>query len=290
MKNLKNYYYKKMPNPNLGIDIIKKENLKNGKEIKTHWHEHMQVYFFIAGKALLECNNKKFYVGPKSVTIINSSELHYLKSLSDDLTFYVIRVDFAFLFSSQADLCQIKFISPLAQNQISFKNLIENDNEILNCISLVIEEYFLKKAGYELAVKSYIYQLIVILLRKYINKFLTQKEFESKLMNLKRFDLIFKYINENYSQKISTSDLSKIVHVSVYHFCRIFKQITGKTSTEYINMIRMEKACDYLRNRNLNITEIAIRCGFDNMNYFSRLFRKKYSMSPTQFRKSNLKL
>ncbi|MCY6370615.1 AraC family transcriptional regulator [Clostridium ganghwense] len=289
MKNLQTYYYKKMPDPNLGIDIFLAENFKKGRKFNTHWHENMQLYFFTKGKALVECNKNRYYVTTGSIVVINNNELHSLESLSDDLKFYTIRIDSSFLFSNQVDLCQTKFLSPLSQNQISFQNLIENDKQILDCVTITIQEYFSRKIGYELAVKSFIYQLIVLLLRKYISKFLTRKELISKANNLKRFDLIFKYIDTNYSKKIATSDLANIVHISTYHFCRIFKQMTGKTTTDYINGIRLEKAVDYLNKGDLNITEIALRCGFDSVNYFSRLFKRYYNVSPTKFKETNFK-
>ncbi|QZY53770.1 AraC family transcriptional regulator [Crassaminicella profunda] len=289
MKNLQTYYYKKMPDPNLGIDIFLAERFKKGRKFNMHWHENMQLYFFTEGKALVECNKNRYYVTTDSIIVINNNELHSLESLSDNLKFYTIRIDSSFLFSNQVDLCQTKFLSPLSQNQICFQNLIENDKQILDCVTIIIEEYFSKKIGYELAVKSYIYQLIVLLLRKYINKFLTKEELISKVNNLKRFDLIFKYIDINYSKKIATSDLSNILHISTYHFCRIFKQMTGKTTTDYINGIRLEKAVEYLNKGELNITEIASRCGFDSINYFSRLFKKHYNVSPTHFKKTNFK-
>lgn len=246
----------------------------------------MQLYFFTEGKALVECNKKRYYVTTDSIVVINNNELHSLESLSDDLKFYIIRIDSSFVFSNQVDLCQTKFLSPLSQNQISFQNLIENDKQILDCVTITIQEYFSKKIGYELAVKSFVYQLIVLLLRKYISKFLTRKELISKVNNLKRFDLIFKYIDSNYSKKICIEDLSNIVHISTYHFCRIFKEMTGKTTTDYINGIRLEKAVDYLNKGDMNITEIALRCGFDSINYFSRLFKRHYNVSPTKFRET----
>lgn len=289
MKDLKTYYNKKMPDPNLGMDIFLAENFKKGVKFKSHWHENMQLYFFTKGKAIVECNKKSYPVKTNSLIVINSNELHSLESLSNDLKFYTIRIDSSFLFSNQVDLCQTKFLSPLSQNQICFENLIENDNEVLSCVTTIIDEYSSKKIGYELAIKSFIYKLIVLLLRKYIKKFLTKKELTSKVNNLRRFDLIFKYIDRNYSKKITTKDLSNIAHISTYHFCRVFKEMTGKTTTDYINKVRLEKALSYLNKGTLNITEIALNCGFDNINYFSRLFKKYYNVSPSKFRETKFK-
>jgi AraC-like DNA-binding protein len=68
----------------------------------------------------------------------------------------------------------------------------------------------------------------------------------------------------------------------------MFKQLTGKTMTDYLNGLRLEKSTDYLAERDLNITEIALECGFDSVNYYSRLFRRYYHVSPTEFRKHSM--
>lgn len=187
-----------------------------------------------------------------------------------------------FLFSGHVDLCQAKYLSPLSENLIVFQNLIENDSEVLKCITTIIKEYFNGDIGHELAVKAHIYNLIVLLLRNYIDEFIKEKNIY-KLDNFKRFHEVFEYIDNNYSKKICAKELSSIAHISTYYFCRIFKQITGRTATEYINEIRLKKSIELLKNDTMNITEISINCGFNDVNYFCRLFKKKYGVSPTKF-------
>ena len=283
MKDFSTHFYLQMPEPGFSVDIFLRKDRKNEMRVKSHWHENIQLFFLVQGHAFIECGKNQIYAGPNSIVVINSNELHYMKSLSDDLTYYIIRFDPYFLFSNQVDLCQTKYIAPLSQNLISFNNLIENDNEILNCVNEMIREYFKKEIGYELSVKSYIYQLIVILMRGYINNIYTKKEISTKVNNLKRFELVFQYIELNYNEKILISDLSEMLNITTYHFCRLFKQLSGKTVIDYINNIRLEKAIPYLKEDKLNITEIALKCGFDDINYFSRIFKKYYNVSPTKF-------
>lgn len=126
-----------------------------------------------------------------------------MESLSDDLKLYVIRVDLPFLFSSQIDLCQTKFLAPLSQNRITFHNLIHNDGQVTECVSEIIKEYGSQKLGCELAVKSFIYQLIVLLLRRHVEKILSPKEFSAKMNSLKHFDAVLQYISTHYTEKIS---------------------------------------------------------------------------------------
>lgn len=288
MNDYNNYFYKEMPDAHFAVDIFLKTDLTRGQKLKTHWHEHMQLYYFITGSALLECNMQRFNVYAQDIVVINSNELHYMESLTDDLAFYVIRVDLPFLFSNQVDLCQTKYFAPLSQNRITLRNLIRNDAEVLPCVIKTIDEYTKRQLGFELAVKSSIYHLIVLLLRRHIHKILSSNEFSSKINSLKRFDAIFKFIAEHYTEKISAKDLAAKANITVFHFCRIFKQLTGKTLTDYINELRLEKSLEYLQKDELNITEIALQCGYEGVNYYSRLFRKYYHTSPTKFRKSNI--
>lgn len=60
--------------------------------------------------------------------------------------------------------------------------------------------------------------------------------------------------------------------------------MTGKTPTQYINSVRLEKAITCLVESDLTITEVALKSGFDSINYFSRLFKIQYNMTPREFR------
>ncbi|HBG6914569.1 AraC family transcriptional regulator, partial [Clostridioides difficile] len=128
------------------------------------------------------------------------------------------------------------------------------------------------------------YQLIVLLLRSHVDKIFSEDEFIERKYSLEKFEYIFDFIEEKYMDKITLKELASHVNLSVPHFCRTFKKITGKTTIDFINGIRLDKAIYYLKETDLNMTEIAMRCGFDSINYFSRLFKRNYDVSPTKYR------
>lgn len=284
MNKKPNYYYKKMPDNYFFVDIFQRNFSKHKLLFDNHWHEHIQFIYFVKGQASIICDSEKINVTTNDFIIINSNEIHYGESLSTNVSFYVIRVDFSFLFSNSIDSCQTKFMLPLSQNMILFKNLIKNDATILECINDIIYEYFKKETGFELAIKSYIYKLLVILIRNYTQRILTEKQLNSKINNLNRFNKTLKYINENFNKKININKLSHMAHISNYYFCRLFKQATGKTPIEYINLLRIKKANVLLQKNILNITEIALACGFSNSNYFSRIYKRINHISPSQYK------
>lgn len=285
MKDSKLYFNKDYKDKSLMFDIIYIDFYNTGHKFNLHWHENTHLYYFTSGTAKVECSGKTYSVASNDIVIINPFELHSLTSTSDDLKFYMIRFDASFLLQDKSDIVQIKYLTPLSQNLITFNNVISKDQQVTSCVKSIISEYNQQKLGYELSLKSYIYRLLVLLIRNYVSKYLNADKYNKIQSTTKMYGDIFKYIEENYYRKIYTQELASIVHVSTSHFCRSFKTHTGKTVTDYINNVRLEKALTLFNDQSLNITQIALQCGFDNINYFSRLFKKYFKMSPTEYRR-----
>ncbi len=107
-------------------------------------------------------------------------------------------------------------------------------------------------------------------------------------MNLERLGKVFNHIEANYTEKIKMDDLYLMAGLSSYYFCRLFKKVTGRTTNEYINIYRLNKAEYLLKSTCMNITEVALSTGFNDINYFSRLFKKYKKIAPSSVRKGDL--
>ena len=90
------------------------------------------------------------------------------------------------------------------------------------------------------------------------------------------------FIDQNYSQSISLEDLCRISLLTNSHLCVVFKQLTGKSPIQYLNDLRLHHAYRLLKMTQLNITEVGLRVGIPDANYFSRQFRKKFGFSPSK--------
>ncbi len=95
---------------------------------------------------------------------------------------------------------------------------------------------------------------------------------------------IFKYIEKNINQRISLEDVSRDVNLAKEYVSSLFKKETGKTITEYINERKMTIAKSIIENDNLSLKKVAESLGYDNYSYFSRVFKKYYSISPIKRR------
>ena len=98
---------------------------------------------------------------------------------------------------------------------------------------------------------------------------------------------VLEYINLHLGDHISNEDLSANANMSISHLAKVFKKETGVTITEYIALLRCKKAANLLKKTNLPIQEISSYVGYSDNNYFVKVFKKNYDMTPTEFRKAN---
>jgi len=276
-----------MPDPYFPVKFHRVRASQYGETLFTnHWHKHIELLFFISGKALIECNSAADNVQVGELVVFNSNDLHAGISQSEDLFYYVMIIDPILLQSQSIDATETKFITPITQNRILFNNFIKRDVEIGDCLLSIVHELEEQEFGYELAVKSLLFRILTLLLRKYVARILTPNDYKIRIKNLERFTPILQYIEASYFEELSVHVLADKAGLSRFHFSRLFKDLTGRTLTDYINEIRVGRAEYLLRNTPLTISEIAINTGFHDIYYFSRIFKIYKHMPPSELRKA----
>ncbi|HHX61268.1 MAG TPA: response regulator [Epulopiscium sp.] len=93
------------------------------------------------------------------------------------------------------------------------------------------------------------------------------------------------YINEHYMESLSLTKVAEEVGVTPGYLTTLFAQTIGDGFVDYLNKIRVDRACNYLHDGQLKIYEVAYKVGFKDEKYFTRVFKKITKVSPSQFRK-----
>lgn len=101
-----------------------------------------------------------------------------------------------------------------------------------------------------------------------------------------RIPKLMHYIHQNFKEDISLTKAAEVSGLQIHAFCRYFKSLTNRTFSEFLNDVRIGYACELLHQSELSITQIALECGYNNMSYFNRCFKKTNKMSPRDFRQS----
>lgn len=99
-------------------------------------------------------------------------------------------------------------------------------------------------------------------------------------------DTMVDYIHNHYEENVNRNILAEIVHLSPEYVGKIFKKEMGVGINEYLNQLRIQKAQNLLDSTNYKIIDIALMVGYDNMPYFSSIFKKTVGMSPAEYKKT----
>ena len=107
---------------------------------------------------------------------------------------------------------------------------------------------------------------------------------EANVQERERMVVIHEYIQENYQEIISLTNIAEEVHMTVPAFCRYFKKITNTTFTKFVNEFRVAQACKLLIEQDTPIAEVAFEVGFNNLSHFNKIFKEITRKSPTEYR------
>ena len=102
----------------------------------------------------------------------------------------------------------------------------------------------------------------------------------------RRIEKTLEYMNKNFDKQVSLAEVAKIANMSDVSFSRFFKQRTGNTFVDNQTQIRLGHASRLLIDTTHSVAEIAYKCGFNNISNFNRIFKKKKSCTPKEFRES----
>jgi AraC-like DNA-binding protein len=102
----------------------------------------------------------------------------------------------------------------------------------------------------------------------------------------RRLEKVFDFMRNNYDRDISLGDVAGIVNMPEGSFSRFIKKRTGRTFIESLNDIRLGHATRLLISTTQTIAEISFRCGFNNLSYFNRIFKRKNSCTPSEYREN----
>ena len=111
----------------------------------------------------------------------------------------------------------------------------------------------------------------------YINHFAEERD--------ARLDKVYDYVMKNFQKEVAVQDLAALASMNKSSFCRYFKKTTQKTFTGFLNDVRIGFACKLLTEMDMNVSEVSYRCGYNNISYFNRQFKKKKGMSPSDYQK-----
>ena len=256
-------------------------------QVSLHWHIEMELIVIKRGEGLVHVNLVSYKVKAGDIIVVLPGQLHSITALGYALMEYEnILFKAEMLKSKTTDICNLHIINPILNGYVDFPAWIQPKlpyyTNTLACIKQISELSKYKPEGYQLAIKSC---LMMFLFYLYTNNKKTDLVKYKK--SIDKIKLVLEYIQNNYQHQITIDEIAKICYYSNSHFMKFFKETTGYGFTHYLNDYRLAVATQLLQTENVSILEISQQAGFENVSYFNRLFKRKYNMTPTVYRKKN---
>ncbi|QTH43110.1 helix-turn-helix transcriptional regulator [Cohnella sp. LGH] len=254
-----------------------------------HWHNDcLELIYVRQGQVELHIGGRSFIGQAGDLVLIGEGVIHSGYVVDTPPDYYTILLDRSRLASS--DFMNVASRSMLT-GKLRLPVLLQTgDDGYTNCITIIrsiIEEYVARSAGFELAIKSYLHVLLLVLAREYGESADGEDvRGEAAKRRMERLKDAISYIEARYSDKLTVGEAARAAGMSPYHFCRVFKHAVGRTFTEYIHLYRIGKAEVLIRDTDLPITRIAEQTGFGTIQYLDELFKRYRGCTPMQLRRS----
>lgn len=255
--------------------------------VPAHWHEEMEIIYIKKGQALVTVDFEQFQACAGSILFILPGQIHSIEQFENESTEYeniLFKTDM--LLSRKTDICNKSYFLPLLDGSLQipthFMPQMPHYAEIASCIDGADEICKTTPDAYPLAIKGQLYLMFFTLFSKCTLKEMRHKDSKS----LEKMKLIITYIEKNYMEKITIEGIAKELGLSQSHFMKFFKNTMGTTFTNYLNDYRLTLSSRLLVSSDSSILDIAAEAGFENLSYFNRLFKKRFGVTPREYRKA----
>lgn len=250
-------------------------------EMPFHWHPHIEIIRVIKGKLKISLNKTDYNMKKGDIIFVNSEIVH--GALPQNCIYECLVYDNNFI-PAIAHKGQI-FSEMLTKGNIRIDEYIHKDNEeIYDCVNLIFELMKNENKGYKYSVIGMLTHLYGIIIRNgYYSKIAdVNKQTSASVTKLKK---VLEFIRNNYGNKITLDEMAYVAKVSPKYLCAMFKERTHKSPIDYLIYYRIEKAVHFLLTSDKTVTEIAFECGFEDLSYFIKTFKKLKGISPGAFRR-----
>lgn len=268
--------------------------------VPAHWHKELECIVTLSGTICYHVNNKTYTMQAGDGIIVNSNRLHLCSPVSDtDNLPEVISFDetndghYVVLLLHPDTLrfnhkMEDKYINPLLFDNNSDVFFLQHDipwqKEVITVILDIFHAVMDKTPCFELFAQSKFFQLWSLLYQNTIEKNGYELSETDPMSPLKT---MISYIQNNYQEKITLSDVAESGMMCQSKCCRLFRDALKQSPIEYLQNYRIGKGVYLLDHTDMSITEIALDCGFHGASYFTETFRKINGITPKEYRKQS---
>lgn len=253
-------------------------------EDSYHSHDHLELAYVVAGAGKYHIEGEMYNVKEGDLLIINPGVKHQALLSEDSETptteFFVGVSDF------QLPGYPFNYL-PVPGNGHIMHTAGEFKQKISRLCSAMETENTVCKEGRYFMLKAYLMQMLLLIIREQCETISPAGSYAFESVNKKYVvEQIVSYLEDHYNEKISLDQIAENMYLSPFYISKIFKSEIGDTPIRHLINIRLEKAKELLESGDSgSIQAVAAMVGYDDAYHFSKLFKKRYGISPSQAKK-----
>ncbi len=249
-------------------------------EMTLHWHGEFEIVRVCAGELELFVENERHMLGVGEVAFIGGGQMH--RAEPRNAAYECVVFDLNMLCRHGSGRIT-GYILPLLSEGVEIRSL---PGDCGSSLYGAVDELFAcvkREAPYfELQAYASAAKLVYLLYAEDHIKLPEQGRHTGH--RKETITNLIAWIEQNYTEKLTLQSLASVAKTNEKYLCRFFKEYTGSSPIEYVNRMRVERACLGLASDNANITAVAFDSGFNDAAYFCKIFKRYKGMTPREYR------
>ena len=250
--------------------------------VPMHWHDEMEIIYIKKGNGTITVDFTQHTVSAGDIALILPGQLHSIGQFESESMEYENIIFDLELLGGSGDVAAEKYLLPLQSGRLALPMRLTPDDWsydwAANCLRAAEEFNKIKDIGYELCIKGELLLFLAALVGR-----------EGDLppvdnADTRRLKTALQLVEEHYMEDISIDRAAAACGCSASHFMRWFKAMTAQSFTAFLNEHRLNAAAAALRAGDDTVLAIAESCGFENLSYFNRMFKRKFGLTPREYR------
>lgn len=253
-----------------------------------HFHTQYEIFYIVEGERVFFFNHREYIARAGDLILVNSNLIHMTKSVAGSnaghnrIILYITREKMEYYDALYPTLHLVQFFDDyygvyhLDREQRAL--ILGLFRDIRYALTSRNRNY---RIGIDLHILSWMFKLMDFVRRQH-----QEMPHDSDNPKYRAAYSIADFLAEHCERQISLDELAENFYLSKSYICRIFKEVTGYTISEYVNIHRIRRAKRYLEETDMSISEIAHTLGYESLTYFERMFKHHMTLSPLKYRKT----
>lgn len=257
----------------------------------THTHKFHEFIYLLDGDAIQVYGDRQFPFTPGSLYFLPAGDWHIARSRTRARAVVLNFYDQAFAPSLPGDREGLAMVRALTEEARAGRPRValsrNTATEVRGLLESAARECARHEPGWRSAVGIRLESLLLLLRRETAlgRNIEVESTFSSlPLSHAERMERVLVHVRRHLGEPLRVAELSRLAGMGHSLFCRLFRELTGHTSVQYINRLRVEQASRILVETNLALPLVAERCGFPCLSHFHAVFRTLTGHSPRQYR------